>query len=1453
MAVNKETLLQATLNKLRNAFNIEKPGSLANRAWQSKSADVLASAQRGLQSLAKGDSLTERMFPQSPRPVREIKKFATAPLRKDYSLRGLGDIVTSTAGYGAKTLGKTFLDPAATVISRLGLSGGEDFSRGLRIAMGKEERPTFQQTLQEYPQAFKYQLGTAGTAAKIPTAVAGLTSKAGISTLAGLAGIGTAFETGINIATKEKEPLLSALRSTGEELPTLISKAGFYSVTNNLTAQVLDKLGIAGRAATKGDLLKKGTLMGMSNLMEDVITSLGLGWDKEMDFKDAARSFLLPSLFLMGDLKKVITASPEKVLQNAVDVGQAKIDASGRYRAVRNGREVWVTKEYALKLIKQVQEQSGKLASKTLETVGDLREKAGLGRYGDEGGFISFGEEIGGKIKGLSKELQESGAFEDIAKNIKEFDTSLEKATALKSVADRKASLAAQVRDIGFRAFEAHKAGNIELRNQLNSQKAKILASMDSAEKAVRAAPIKQTTKKFPTKIENKIVDTVSNLKKRYLPRSKVIDNPKLAQTSFKAAREELYGLIDSLHEYVSKKVGDEAFISMLEGKTVPSQEFTDLVAKHKTLMDSIMDFSEREMGYIEGYFPHEPVGIDLQDEVALFGDSLITRFNLSLGHTKPRLGGLDIDFSRDYSRVMKNYVDQMLYAKYGDFINTTKPEQEILLNIRSLKDTKYSGFDYIGRLNSLATEAKEVVDYKVTLARAFKKTLLPRTTNDNFSKMGDTVFTAFRKIRDSRFAMEEDQTVLKPFIENNDFESIIKYFSDKLQLSEDSANAFAEKSLELIRRRGLDAYINKVSFRVSFAQPRQNFIDTIKNVTFTDSGTKDYVNKFIERELATVKYSSDLLDKINETMALAHIGGNLKVALVQGTETGTLPIHYGIKNTYKGFVASLTDSRRLLDTYGFKDVPTDYDLSGGGRFESVLKGIPKKLKGILYKPVAIMENWKNKVFAGAAEASGLDKGLAQGSKELRDYVRDEVFKHAHIANEYNIPEVLKDSSVYRAALLYSQFSFKSFFEVTDEVAAKNYGKAAGLVITRAISAMVMAKIFGVPMKWALGGLLPGLGPILQLPGQFIGYISQAEEAGNEQRKDYYLKKAGSMIPRNLMPGGSQLYKTGGYLSDLSRGYAETPSGSMKYPVKFSPLNTSMGIMFGRGATSESKEYYRGDERPLSDNMAKYVRAAEDPKAAYKKILFGRDERKKQKDIKTELESAGIGAIKLGKEYYYLDDENNAKALKIAPRPAESDLVKYARWEDATFKKAKILNEVTTLSESDKEAIFEDIGLSREDVDYYSIASEENRIKSIHVREEAKNILSTTKDRQKMLQALIDMRREIAGKMILTSGVINDLVDEGIITYNEGKTLKKIEWDTGGKVPVAKVTGRGGGAKLKKVKFVPVDVLDIKKTKLKRLAPLKVSVGGLGAEDIGVPDIKALKLEQPKYKVKFNL
>ena len=72
-----------------------------------------------------------------------------------------------------------------------------------------------------------------------------------------------------------------------------------------------------------------------------------------------------------------------------------------------------------------------------------------------------------------------------------------------------------------------------------------------------------------------------------------------------------------------------------------------------------------------------------------------------------------------------------------------------------------------------------------------------------------------------------------------------------------------------------------------------------------------------------------------------------------------------------------------------------------------------------------------------------------------------------------------------------------------------------------------------------------------------------------------------------LLPsfGGRQIKQTLEGAKTLAKGYAENTSGKVMTPVDTGPANVARGLLFGKNAIGEVRDYYDNNQTPLSDQQ----------------------------------------------------------------------------------------------------------------------------------------------------------------------------------------------------------------------------------------------------------------------------
>jgi len=173
------------------------------------------------------------------------------------------------------------------------------------------------------------------------------------------------------------------------------------------------------------------------------------------------------------------------------------------------------------------------------------------------------------------------------------------------------------------------------------------------------------------------------------------------------------------------------------------------------------------------------------------------------------------------------------------------------------------------------------------------------------------------------------------------------------------------------------------------------------------------------------------------------------------------------------------------------------------------------------------------------------------------------------------------------------------------------------------------------------------------------------------------------LIP--FIPAGTQIKKTVQGLTDVSKGYSETQSGKVKYPVEQNTGQYIKGGLFGRHNLPEAQEYYKEERSPLGENQSELFKSATDRFAAYGTIMENRAQTKAETEAKARVQESGAGEA-IGKKYFYLDDNGEVKSVQTDRKIEKPKLTGETELDKKLVSKynssitAKI-NDITTLYE----------------------------------------------------------------------------------------------------------------------------------------------------------------------------
>jgi hypothetical protein len=157
-------------------------------------------------------------------------------------------------------------------------------------------------------------------------------------------------------------------------------------------------------------------------------------------------------------------------------------------------------------------------------------------------------------------------------------------------------------------------------------------------------------------------------------------------------------------------------------------------------------------------------------------------------------------------------------------------------------------------------------------------------------------------------------------------------------------------------------------------------------------------------------------------------------------------------------------------------------------------------------------------------------------------------------------------------------------------------------------------------------------------------------------------------------------------------------------------------------------------------------------------------------------------------DYSYVDQDGNYKTIdisKVMRMPEATGVDKLKKTQETFATVDKVIS--SDMSDEQKQSALSELGISQKDAEYYSIAKENNDIKTANAYDK----LDQSKSFDDFMKYLVNGRKPVNGKILVSDGVIDNLVDDGVIPYALGKELKNIDLDSSGKVKSGKGKARG--------------------------------------------------------------
>lgn len=426
--------------------------------------------------------------------------------------------------------------------------------------------------------------------------------------------------------------------------------------------------------------------------------------------------------------------------------------------------------------------------------------------------------------------------------------------------------------------------------------------------------------------------------------------------------------------------------------------------------------------------------------------------------------------------------------------------------------------------------------------------------------------------------------------------------------------------------------------------------------------------------ELSQVKYVQNLTDRINmrptdidtqidnlikSTPGIGYRFGQRPTATItkgvrQQIYRGALGLNVGSAlrnlsqgvNTYAQLGERWTITGYLKLARNFNSPELDSVLSNSfieDRNLSVFKNALSKIdQGLMF-----FFEQAEKINRGAAYFGAKSKALSQGMREpvAISYAKEMVRKTQFAFGSIDTP-VAMQSDLVKTLTQFGSYSIKQMEFLAEMAKNKEY---VGLI--RYLGAtLVLMKVF----KDSLGiklDLLPQLG--LSPTGQVVRNIGPALY-GNDQQKVQARKNLLNTATM-LIPAGIQGKKTIQGLSSYNKGYSESKTDLVQYPIQQNNTNLIRGTLFGKSSFPEAQKYYDTKAKVLGKNQSELIKQAQDKQAEYQKIMNKRQESGQVEKLKQLVQATGQSQH-YGGYYAFVDKNGDTRTLDKSFQPTAPNL-----------------------------------------------------------------------------------------------------------------------------------------------------------------------------------------------------
>lgn len=138
--------------------------------------------------------------------------------------------------------------------------------------------------------------------------------------------------------------------------------------------------------------------------------------------------------------------------------------------------------------------------------------------------------------------------------------------------------------------------------------------------------------------------------------------------------------------------------------------------------------------------------------------------------------------------------------------------------------------------------------------------------------------------------------------------------------------------------------------------------------------------------------------------------------------------------------------------------------------------------------------------------------------------------------------------------------------------------------------------------------------------------------------------------------GGAQAKRSLDGILSFNKGYSETPSGRVRYPIEKNTRNAIQSSLFGQYSVPEAKAYFKSGTSALGEKQSDLLKNSTNKKTLYASIVASREKNKLIDKAKEDLKNGNETSKRVENTFVYLDSNGDAKTIDLNFTPSTPQL-----------------------------------------------------------------------------------------------------------------------------------------------------------------------------------------------------